>query len=104
MQKRKNKRESISKKKTLKTEGPELYYIASNENLLKDLTFSFYNLETRKKNKQIVMENVGDLKKRKNSNIVQNEHKNKVKDSHLHMIEIFDSELRKSRNTFKHTP
>ena len=57
MQKRKTKIESAPKKKNLKTEGPDtqLYYIASNDHLLKDLTFSFYNLETRKSTKQIVM-------------------------------------------------
>lgn len=39
----------------------DLYYIASKENLLKKFTLSFYNMETRKSNKHIVMENVGNI-------------------------------------------
>ena len=39
----------------------QLYYIASNDNLLKDLTMSFYNMETRNNHKKIVTETVGTV-------------------------------------------
>lgn len=45
----------------LKYSDSDLYYIASKEDLLKKFTLSFYNLETRKSNKHIVMEKVGNI-------------------------------------------
>ena len=52
----------------------KLYYIASKEDLLKKFTMSFYNMETRKSNKHIVMEKVGNIgiKNKKEESVLSN--------------------------------
>ena len=78
MLKQKSKQKIKDKQKQSHTNlpfnGSDLYYIASKEDLLKKFTMSFYNMETRKSNKHIVMEKVGNIgiKNKKEESVLSN--------------------------------